>query len=292
MPANDYYNHGSTPINRSLGSSALMRTEFDNITAGFALVAPTTGNSYKLAVINAAGTAQTVSAWTIYGPGNLITNANYGYGSMAANTTGANIASFGYMSLAANIIGVRLASYGSNALLLSTGDDNTGIGASAGATTTSGTKCTFVGSGADTSSGTGINRTAIGYGAVSTADNQVMLGDANVTKVKSAGAYESTIATGTPPIVVASTTVVPNLYVARAQVADLVTVAVWVSGTTYAVGNVVYSPIDFKNYRRKTNGAGTTDPSADSTNWAVSDATAAWLTAAAAQSNTIFNGGF
>lgn len=41
----------------------------------------------------------------------------------------------------------------------------------------------------------------------------------------------------------------------------------WVSGTTYAVGNVRYSPINFKSYRRKTAGAGTTDPSADSTNW-------------------------
>jgi hypothetical protein len=42
---------------------------------------------------------------------------------------------------------------------------------------------------------------------------------------------------------------------------------VWVSGTTYAIGNVRYSPSDFKSYRRKTAGAGTTDPSADPTNW-------------------------
>lgn len=41
----------------------------------------------------------------------------------------------------------------------------------------------------------------------------------------------------------------------------------WVSGTTYAIGNVRYSPITFLSYRRKTAGAGTTDPSADSTNW-------------------------
>jgi hypothetical protein len=42
----------------------------------------------------------------------------------------------------------------------------------------------------------------------------------------------------------------------------------WVSGTTYSIGNVVFSPINFLSYRRKTNGAGTTDPSLDSTNWA------------------------
>jgi len=41
----------------------------------------------------------------------------------------------------------------------------------------------------------------------------------------------------------------------------------WVSGTTYAVGDIRYSPIDFLTYRRKTAGAGTTDPSADGTNW-------------------------
>lgn len=41
----------------------------------------------------------------------------------------------------------------------------------------------------------------------------------------------------------------------------------WVSGTSYAVGYVVYSPIDFKNYRAIQATSGTTDPSADDTNW-------------------------
>jgi len=41
----------------------------------------------------------------------------------------------------------------------------------------------------------------------------------------------------------------------------------WVSGTTYAEGVVVWSPLTFFNYRRKIAGAGTTDPSQDSTNW-------------------------
>lgn len=41
----------------------------------------------------------------------------------------------------------------------------------------------------------------------------------------------------------------------------------WVSGATYAIGDVRYSSIDFLNYRRKTAGAGTTDPSSDATNW-------------------------
>lgn len=44
---------------------------------------------------------------------------------------------------------------------------------------------------------------------------------------------------------------------------------VWVSGTTYAVGDVRYSPTDFLAYRRKTSGGGTTDPASDGTNWAL-----------------------
>jgi hypothetical protein len=41
----------------------------------------------------------------------------------------------------------------------------------------------------------------------------------------------------------------------------------WVSGTTYAVGALVYSAVTGRTYRRKIAGAGTTDPSADGTNW-------------------------
>ena len=41
----------------------------------------------------------------------------------------------------------------------------------------------------------------------------------------------------------------------------------WVSGTSYAVGYVVYSPIDFLNYRCIQATSGTTDPSLDDVNW-------------------------
>lgn len=41
----------------------------------------------------------------------------------------------------------------------------------------------------------------------------------------------------------------------------------WVSGTTYAQDKVVISPIDLLSYRRKTAGAGTTDPSLDEANY-------------------------
>lgn len=61
----------------------------------------------------------------------------------------------------------------------------------------------------------------------------------------------------------------------------------WVSGTTYAAGNARYSPIDFQTYRRKTAGAGTTDPSLDSTNWARLNVAAPSVTRTVRTSNTI-----
>lgn len=55
---------------------------------------------------------------------------------------------------------------------------------------------------------------------------------------------------------------------AAAGAAAAANVTKWISGTTYAEGVVVWSPITYLSYRRKSAGAGTTDPSADGTNWA------------------------
>ena len=41
----------------------------------------------------------------------------------------------------------------------------------------------------------------------------------------------------------------------------------WVSGTTYALGKTVRSPIDHQRYVRVVAGAGTTDPANGATNW-------------------------
>lgn len=55
---------------------------------------------------------------------------------------------------------------------------------------------------------------------------------------------------------------------AAAGAAAAANVTKWVSGTTYTEGAVVWSPITYLSYRRKSTGGGTTDPSADSANWA------------------------
>lgn len=54
---------------------------------------------------------------------------------------------------------------------------------------------------------------------------------------------------------------------AAAISAATVGIVAWVSGTTYAINDTRISPADWQVYRRKTDGAGTTDPSADTTNW-------------------------
>jgi hypothetical protein len=45
--------------------------------------------------------------------------------------------------------------------------------------------------------------------------------------------------------------------------------SIWITGTTYAIGDVRWSPATRLTYRRITAGAGSTDPSADPTNWAL-----------------------
>lgn len=57
--------------------------------------------------------------------------------------------------------------------------------------------------------------------------------------------------------------------------------AIWVSGTTYAIGDARWSPSTRYVYRRITAGAGTTDPSADATNWALAGSTLPQLVAVA-----------
>lgn len=51
------------------------------------------------------------------------------------------------------------------------------------------------------------------------------------------------------------------------QAASSAGAARWVSGTTYSLGAVVWSPVTYLIYRRIIAGAGTTDPSIDTTNW-------------------------
>lgn len=52
-----------------------------------------------------------------------------------------------------------------------------------------------------------------------------------------------------------------------ASISSAGAVAAWVSGTSYAIGAAVYSPITLQTYRARAATSGTTDPSLDPTNW-------------------------
>ena len=63
--------------------------------------------------------------------------------------------------------------------------------------------------------------------------------------------------------------------------------ALWVSGTTYALGAVVWSPATRYTYRRTVAGAGTTDPSADAANWALAGVAAPQLVVSTSAANAL-----
>lgn len=60
----------------------------------------------------------------------------------------------------------------------------------------------------------------------------------------------------------------------------------WVSGTTYALGDVVWNPANYISYRRIIAGAGATDPSADAVNWVALSGSMPSLVRSARTSNT------
>lgn len=64
-----------------------------------------------------------------------------------------------------------------------------------------------------------------------------------------------------------ATTKAAEASASAANAAGVAGVTQWVSGASYTTGNCAWSPANFQTYRRKTNGAGTTDPASDSTNW-------------------------
>tara|TARA_R110000822_G_scaffold3317_1_gene14748 strand:+ start:4961 stop:5449 length:489 start_codon:yes stop_codon:yes gene_type:complete len=86
---------------------------------------------------------------------------------------------------------------------------------------------------------------------------------ASATAAAASSSAAATSATGAATSATEST----NSATAAANSAASAGAVLWVSGTTYAVGYVVYSPITFINYRCIQATSGTTDPSTDATHW-------------------------
>jgi hypothetical protein len=95
------------------------------------------------------------------------------------------------------------------------------------------------------------------------AEAQVVLAAAEATDAANSATASSNSASASAT----SATNAANSATAAANSAASAGGVLWVSGTSYAVGFVVYSPIDFQNYRCIQATSGTTDPSADETNW-------------------------
>ena len=149
-------------------------------------------------------------------------NTGVGYANMQGLTTGYGNTSIGAETLASVADKSYNTAIGNQTLRNSIADSNTALGASAGNTITSGAGNTFLGRGADSGSGTISNSTAIGNGAIANASNTIQLGNSSITLVNTSGAITSalgvtgtrltsTVATGTAPLVVTSTTPVDNL---------------------------------------------------------------------------------
>lgn len=80
--ANEFYTHGSYPVQRSLGASANARAEFALVSAGFDKLPTLSGQGSKIVHVNAGGTALvhttnfTFSGSTLRVPGNLRLDTN------------------------------------------------------------------------------------------------------------------------------------------------------------------------------------------------------------------------
>lgn len=204
-----YYNTTGS-YNTANGASALYynTTGEDNTANGFgslfsntegyrntangsvALYSNTTGYSNTAIGASALFSNSTAQANTAVGANALMNNtqgyqnAAVGYSSLVSNTTGFNNSALGTQSLQQNTEGIYNTANGVSALALNTtGSYNAGFGTSALHTNVTGNDNTAVGDNAGPNGTDYNNTTAIGAYSVTTASNQVRIGDANVTSI-------------------------------------------------------------------------------------------------------------
>ena len=82
-----------------------------------------------------------------------------------------------------------------------------------------------------------------------------------------------------------------NAEAAQAAAEAASSATLWVSGTSYSAGDVVYSPITFFSYRANTSFTSTTDPSLDSVNWVALTASDGGATVEVVATGTISGAG-
>jgi hypothetical protein len=104
--------------------------------------------------------------------------------------------------------------------------------------------------------------------SATTATTQAGLATSNGAAQVALAAAQVTLATTQAGNAATSATNASNSALAAAAAAGA---ALWVSGATYSLGDVAYSAVTARVYRRIVAGAGATDPSADGANWKAYD---------------------
>lgn len=213
-----YYTPSGTPATSSAGASSPIRAEFTAIAAGFALLPTTSGNGGCAVIVNAGGTALTVTTGQLALAGNFATTGAFSTTLVqSASVTLTLPAVTGTLATLAGIetlsnktfVGPALGTPISGVLTNCTG---TASGLTAGTVTTNANL-----TGPITSSG---NTTAVGAQTgsgstfvMNTSPTLVtpIIGAATGTSLSVTGQLTSTVSTGTAPLVVSSTTNVANL---------------------------------------------------------------------------------
>jgi hypothetical protein len=206
---------GSQVSNAVMGKSAMASNTTGNnsVAVGFEALKANTFSNYNTAL----------GSYALSANNNADANTAVGVYALTASQNGGYNTAVGSNSLAANISGSLNSALGNTALYTNTsGSNNTAVGNKALYTNTTGSNNTAIGDNADVGSAALSNATAIGNGAIVSASNTIQLGNTNVTLVNTSGAVTSalgvtgkqlisTVATGTAPLVVTSTTPVANL---------------------------------------------------------------------------------
>jgi hypothetical protein len=229
----------------AFGTAALenLTTGTANVAIGYTALNQTSSQNSNTAVGDQAMRMSTGANNTVLGASAL--------SGVAGQTTGNNNTAIGTFVLKNATTAAFNVGVGSNSLNnLTTGNDNTVLGylsgyyAGSGTSTnlTSMTQGVLIGSNVRTGTNTSTNEIAIGYNVVGNGSNTVTIGNSSVTgnyfngNVTTTGQLTSTVATGTAPFVVTSTTPVANLNIAgnATNVTGIVSIANGGTGATTA----------------------------------------------------------
>lgn len=185
--------------NVALGSYALYRciNGGDNVAIGANSLENNTSGSFNMALGSLAlqscidGVENTaVGPSALRGITSGSGNVGVGNNTLGNNSLGVYNIAIGFQALGSSNAGDYNTAIGYRAGLSNSGIENVIIGAQAQDQTSN--NCVIIGVGANANSlGTQTNEIVIGYNALGEGDNTVKLGNINITKVKTSGAYES-----------------------------------------------------------------------------------------------------